>query len=134
MAYERNLSDEQLLSAERLQSQDPLLSPDKVMSLKRTLFREKAMSRALSQSHTDVFVSTPVLDRYKMTKMHSHPSASNNLYNTLNTNQANQTNHIVAKRHAFASRRHNTVEQLHYIPGHHHNYRTASKTEVTVWS
>uniref|UniRef100_A0A4W3HKC5 Shisa family member 6 n=1 Tax=Callorhinchus milii TaxID=7868 RepID=A0A4W3HKC5_CALMI len=132
MAYERNLSEEQLLSAERLQSQDPLLSPDKVMSLKRTLFREKAMSRALSQSHTDVFVSTPVLDRYKMTKMHSHPSASNNLYNTLNPNQANQTNHIVAKRHAFASRRHNTVEQLHYIPGHHHNYRTASKTEVTV--
>ncbi|XP_072414416.1 protein shisa-6-like isoform X4 [Chiloscyllium punctatum] len=129
MTYERILSDEQLLSAERLQSQDPLLSPDKVMSLKRSGFREKAMSRALSQSHTDVFVSTPVLDRYKMTKMHSHPSASNSSYNTLNTNQ---TNHTAAKRHAFASRRHNTVEQLHYIPGHHRNYHTASKTEVTV--
>ncbi|XP_048466949.1 protein shisa-6-like [Rhincodon typus] len=129
MTYERILSDEQLLSAERLQSQDPLLSPDKVMSLKRSAFREKAMSRALSQSHTDVFVSTPVLDRYKMTKMHSHPSASNSSYNTLNINQ---TNHTAAKRHAFASRRHNTVEQLHYIPGHHRNYHTASKTEVTV--
>ncbi|XP_078082172.1 LOC100332354 homolog [Mustelus asterias] len=129
MSYERILSDEQLLSAERLQSQDPLLSPDKVMSLKRSGFREKAMSRALSQSHTDVFVSTPVLDRYKMTKMHSHPSASNSSYNTLSTNQ---TNHTAAKRHAFASRRHNTVEQLHYIPGHHRNYHTASKTEVTV--
>ncbi|GCB64015.1 hypothetical protein scyTo_0014713, partial [Scyliorhinus torazame] len=129
MSYERILSDEQLLSAERLQSQDPLLSPDKVMSLKRSGFLEKGMSRALSQSHTDVFVSTPVLDRYKMTKMHSHPSASNSSYNTLNTNQ---TNHTAAKRHAFASRRHNTVEQLHYIPGHHRNYHTASKTEVTV--
>ncbi|XP_072881982.1 protein shisa-6-like isoform X4 [Hemitrygon akajei] len=129
LSYERILSDEQLLSAERLQSQDPLLSPDKVMSLKRSAFREKAMSRALSQSHTDVFVSTPILDRYKMTKMHSHPSASNSSSNTLSTNQ---TNHTAAKRHAFASRRHNTVEQLHYIPGHHRNYHTASKTEVTV--
>ncbi|XP_015212195.1 protein shisa-6 isoform X2 [Lepisosteus oculatus] len=120
----RILSDEQLLSAERLQSQDPLLSPDKVMSLKRSGFREKAMSRALS--HTDVFVSTPVMDRYKMTKMHSHPSASNNSYNTLSINQT------ASKRQAFASRRTHTVEQLHYIPGHHHHYRTASKTEVTV--
>ncbi|XP_058848434.1 protein shisa-6-like isoform X1 [Acipenser ruthenus] len=120
----RILSDEQLLSAERLHSQDPLLSPDKVMSLKRSGFREKAMSRALS--HTDVFVSTPVMDRYKMTKMHSHPSASNNAYNTLTTSQTSN------KRQAFASRRTHTVEQLHFIPGHHHHYRTASKTEVTV--
>ncbi|KAG2461094.1 SHSA6 protein, partial [Polypterus senegalus] len=120
----RILSDEQLLSAERLHSQDPLLSPDKVMSLKRSGFREKSMSRALS--HTDVFVSTPVMDRYKMTKMHSHPSASNNLYNTLSMNQT------ATKRQAFASRRTHTVEQLQYIPGHHHHYRTASKTEVTV--
>uniref|UniRef100_A0A8C3NJN6 Shisa N-terminal domain-containing protein n=1 Tax=Geospiza parvula TaxID=87175 RepID=A0A8C3NJN6_GEOPR len=95
MSYERILSDEQLLSAERLHSQDPLLSPE------RSAYPEQSMSRALS--HTDVFVSTPVLDRYRMSKMHSHPS-----------------------------RRHNTVEQLHYIPGHHHHYRTASKTEVTV--
>ncbi|XP_064423710.1 protein shisa-6 isoform X2 [Latimeria chalumnae] len=124
MSYERILSDEQLLSAERLHSQDPLLSPDKVMSLKRSGFCEKSMSRAIS--HTDVFVSTPVLDRYRMTKMHSHPSASNNSYNTLSANQTS------AKRQAFASRRHNTVEQLHFIPGHHHHYRTASKTEVTV--
>ncbi|XP_075702865.1 protein shisa-6 isoform X1 [Rhinoderma darwinii] len=124
MPYNRILSDEQLLSAERLHSQDPLLSPDKAMTLKRSDFQEKSMSRAISQ--TDVFVSTPVLDRYRMTKMHSHPSASNNLYNTLGVNQT------AAKRQAFASRRHNTVEQLHYIPGHHQQYRTASKTEVTV--
>lgn len=118
MSYERILSDEQLLSAERLHSQDPLLSPE------CSGYPEQSMSRALS--HTDVFVSTPVLDRYRMSKMHSHPSASNNLYNTLSMNPTS------AKRQAFASRRHNTVEQLHYIPGHHHHYRTASKTEVTV--
>ncbi|XP_060620449.1 protein shisa-6 isoform X2 [Anolis sagrei] len=118
MSYERILSDEQLLSTERLHSQDPLLSPE------HSGFGEQSMSRALS--HSDVFVSTPVLDRYRMTKMHSHPSASNNIYNTLSMNQTS------AKRQAFASRRHNTVEQLHYIPGHHSHYRTASKTEVTV--
>ncbi|KAM6175470.1 protein shisa-6 isoform 4-T4 [Erethizon dorsatum] len=117
MPYDRILSDEQLLSTERLHSQDPLLSPE------RTAFPEQSLSRAIS--HTDVFVSTPVLDRYRMTKMHSHPSASSNSYATLGKSQT------AAKRHAFASRRHNTVEQLHYIPGHHTCY-TASKTEVTV--
>uniref|UniRef100_A0A2K6D1C3 Shisa family member 6 n=1 Tax=Macaca nemestrina TaxID=9545 RepID=A0A2K6D1C3_MACNE len=117
MPYDRILSDEQLLSTERLHSQDPLLSPE------RTTFPEQSLSRAIS--HTDVFVSTPVLDRYRMSKMHSHPSASNNSYATLGQSQT------AAKRHAFASRRHNTVEQLHYIPGHHTCY-TASKTEVTV--
>uniref|UniRef100_A0A8C4MAC6 Shisa family member 6 n=3 Tax=Equus TaxID=9789 RepID=A0A8C4MAC6_EQUAS len=117
MPYDRILSDEQLLSTERLHSQDPLLSPE------RTAFPEQSLSRAIS--HTDVFVSTPVLDRYRMTKMHSHPSASNNSYATLGKSQT------AAKRQAFASRRHNTVEQLHYIPGHHTCY-TASKTEVTV--
>ncbi|XP_004709399.1 protein shisa-6, partial [Echinops telfairi] len=117
LPYDRILSDEQMLSTERLHSQDPLLSPE------RTAFPEQSLSRAIS--HTDVFVSTPVLDRYRMTKMHSHPSASNNSYATLGQSQT------AAKRQAFASRRHNTVEQLHYIPGHHTCY-TASKTEVTV--
>ncbi|XP_060096709.1 protein shisa-6 isoform X2 [Heteronotia binoei] len=117
MSYERILSNEQLLSTERLHSQDPLLSPE------HSGIEEQSMSRALS--HSDIFVSTPVLDRYRMTKMHSHPSASNNLYNTLSMNKTSE------KRQAFASRRHNTVEQLHYIPGHHH-YHTGSKTEVTV--
>uniref|UniRef100_A0A672NM17 Shisa family member 6 n=1 Tax=Sinocyclocheilus grahami TaxID=75366 RepID=A0A672NM17_SINGR len=126
----RILSEEQLLSADRLLSQDPLLSPDKMLSLRRSNFREKAMSRALS--HTDMFVpTTPVMDRhYKMMKMHSHPSSSNNeSYNTLTVNSAQVGN----KRQAFANRRMHTVDHLQYIPGHHHHqYRTASKTEVTV--
>ncbi|XP_051742278.1 protein shisa-6-like isoform X4 [Ctenopharyngodon idella] len=128
----RILSEEQLLSADRLLSQDPLLSPDKMLSLRRSNFREKAMSRALS--HTDMFVpTTPVMDRhYKMMKMHSHPSSSSNnneSYNTLTVNSAQVGN----KRQAFANRRMHTVDHLQYIPGHHHHqYRTASKTEVTV--
>ncbi|XP_036375935.1 protein shisa-6 isoform X2 [Megalops cyprinoides] len=124
-SQDRLLSQDRLHSQDRLLSQDPLLSPDKMMSLKRSGFRDKSMSRALS--HTDVFVpTTPIMDRYKMTKMHSHPSASNNAHNTLTMNQT------ASKRQAFAARRTHTVEQLHYIPGHHHHYRTASKTEVTV--
>ncbi|XP_064171633.1 protein shisa-6-like [Anguilla rostrata] len=123
----RILSEEQLLSAERLHSQDPLLSPDGMLSLRRANFRQKAMSRALS--HTDMFVpTTPVMDRYKMTKMHSHPSASSDSYNTLTVNH----NPTASKRQAFASRRTHTVDHLQYIPGHAHQYRTASKTEVTV--
>lgn len=119
----RHLSEEQLLSADRLHSQDPLLlSP----AMRRDKFREKAMARAMS--HADMLMpTTPVMDRHKMTKMHSQPSASNN-YNTLMVNHQAPA----SKRQAFASRRTHTVDHLQYIPGHHHTYRTASKNEVTV--
>uniref|UniRef100_A0A3P8UNH2 Shisa family member 6 n=1 Tax=Cynoglossus semilaevis TaxID=244447 RepID=A0A3P8UNH2_CYNSE len=123
-SQERLYSQEHLYSHDRLLSQDPLLSPDKLMI-------DKSMSRAIS--HTDVFIpTTPVMDRYKMTKMHSHPSASNNS----RTTNTLAMNHTVTKRQAFASRRTHTVEQLHYVPQHQHqqqqHYRTGSKTEVTV--
>ncbi len=119
----RHLSDEQLLSADRLHSQDPLLSP----AMRRDKFREKAIARAMS--HADMLLPiTPVMDRHKMTKMHSQPSASNDSYNTLTVNHQATT----SKRQAFASRRTHTVDHLQYIPGHHHTYRTASKNEVTV--
>ncbi|KAI4902274.1 hypothetical protein NFI96_025001 [Prochilodus magdalenae] len=136
--HARILSQEQLLSADRLQSQDPLLSPEKMLSLRRSNFREKAMmSRALS--HTDMFMpTTPVMDRhYKMTKMHSHPISNKNdmedvSYNT-NTLLSVSGAQTANRRQAFASRRTHTVDHLQYIPGHqHHQYRTASKTEVTV--
>ncbi|KAM4717901.1 protein shisa-6 isoform 3-T3 [Anableps anableps] len=121
----RNLSNEQLLSADRLHSQDPLLSP----AMRRDKFREKAMARAMS--HADMLMpTTPVMDRHKMTKMHSQPSASNDSYNTLMVNHHGGTS--TSKRQAFASRRTHTVDHLQYIPGHHHTYRTASKNEVTV--
>uniref|UniRef100_A0A4W4GB13 Shisa N-terminal domain-containing protein n=1 Tax=Electrophorus electricus TaxID=8005 RepID=A0A4W4GB13_ELEEL len=122
----RVLSQEQLLSPNRLHSQDPLLSPEKMLSLHRSNFREKAMARALS--HTDVFM-TGADRHYKMAKMHSQPSTSNEAYNTLSVGGL-QT---ASKRQAFASRRTHTVDHLQYIPGHQpHQYRTASKTEVTV--
>ncbi|XP_053495603.1 protein shisa-6 isoform X1 [Ictalurus furcatus] len=135
-SHERMHSQERLYSQDRLRSQDPLLSPDKTMPPKRGSFHgDKSMSRAIS--HTDVFMpTTPLLDHYKMTKIHSHPSASNNsgtaaVHNTLTKSQT------TSKRQAFASRRTQTVEQLHYVPQaaqqqHHHHYRTGSKTEVTV--
>ncbi|XP_053720395.1 protein shisa-6 isoform X11 [Synchiropus splendidus] len=156
-SQDRLYSQERLYSQDRLLSQDPLLSPDKLMmSLKRGMVSsisggfygsDKSMSRAIS--HTDVFIpTTPLMDRYKMTKMHSHPTASNNSgggggggaqasgstphSNTLALNQT------TSKRQAFASRRTHTVEQLHYVPQHHQqpqqpqHYRTGSKTEVTV--
>uniref|UniRef100_A0A3B5ANE2 Shisa family member 6 n=1 Tax=Stegastes partitus TaxID=144197 RepID=A0A3B5ANE2_9TELE len=123
LSSSRHLSEEQLLSADRLHSQDPLLSP----AMRRDKFREKAMARALS--HADMLMpTTPVMDRHKMTKMHSQPSASNDSYNTLTVNHQVTT----SKRQAFASRRTHTVDHLQYIPGHHHTYRTASKNEVTV--
>ncbi|KAM3863526.1 protein shisa-6 [Diretmus argenteus] len=124
-----HLSEEQLLSADRLHSQDPLLSP----VVRRNKFREKAlMVRALSQADM-LMPTTPsrTMDRHKMAKMHSHPSASNDSYNTLTVNHPAPT----SKRQAFATRRTHTVDHLQYIPGpgHHHNqYRTASKNEVTV--
>ncbi|XP_060946808.1 protein shisa-6 isoform X3 [Limanda limanda] len=119
----RHLSEEQLLSADRLLSQDPLLSP----AMRRDKFREKAMSRAMS--HADMLMpTTPVMDRHKIAKMHSQPSASNDSYNTLTVNHQAPT----SKRQAFASRRTHTVDHLQYIPGHQHTYRTASKNEVTV--
>ncbi|XP_055754111.1 protein shisa-6-like isoform X2 [Salvelinus fontinalis] len=129
----RILSEEQLLSADRLQSQDPLLSPDKMLSLRRSNFREKAMSRAMSHVDINFVPTTPVMDRSeryaKMQKMHSHPTTINDSYNTLTVSHPT-TN----KRQQFASRRTHTVDHLQYIPGHQHNnqYRTASKNEVTV--
>ncbi|XP_056912383.1 protein shisa-6 isoform X2 [Takifugu flavidus] len=152
-SQERLFSQERLYSQDHLLSQDPLLSPDKLMSIKRGKVSsisggfygsDLSMSRAIS--HTDVFIpTTPLMDRYKMTKMHSHPSASNNGTGGAqgaggtahsNTLVMNQTS---SKRQAFASRRTHTVEQLHYIPQHQQqqqpqpqHYRTGSKTEVTV--
>lgn len=101
---------------------DPLLlSP----AMRRDKFRQKAMARAMS--HADMLMpTTPVMDRHKVTKMHSQPSASNDSYNTLTVNHQPSA----SKRQAFASRRTHTVDHLQYMSGH--TYRTASKNEVTV--
>ncbi|XP_041753226.1 protein shisa-6-like isoform X4 [Coregonus clupeaformis] len=139
-SQDRLYSQDHLYSQDRLYSQDPLISPDKMMmSLKRVSggFRgnnDKSMSHAIS--HPDVFMpTTPLMDHYKMTKMHSHPSASNNAGAAGGAGAGGHSstlamNHTTNKRQQFASRRTHTVEQLHYMPQQH--YRTGSKTEVTV--
>lgn len=148
-SQERLYSQDHLYSQERLLSQDPLLSPDKLISIKRGMvssisggFYGSDLSMSRTISHTDVLIpTTPLMDLYKMTKMHSHPSATNNGTGEAqesggtahsNTLVMNQTS---SKRQAFASRRTQTVEQLNYIPQHQQqpqHYRTGSKTEVTV--
>ncbi|MCI4395242.1 hypothetical protein PGIGA_G00178080 [Pangasianodon gigas] len=124
-----------MLSADRLQSRDPLLSPDKLLSLRRADFREKSMARALS--HTDVFVPpTPTMERHhRMGKAHSHSHSQQSDGASDDGYRGNDGLLSVSgnKRQAFASRRTHTVDHLQYIPGHHHHqYRTASKNEVTV--
>ncbi|XP_066530915.1 protein shisa-6-like [Hoplias malabaricus] len=145
--HARVLSQEQLLSAERLQSRDPLLSPDKMLSLRRSNMRERgAMSRAIS--HIDMYLPppSPLPERHynKITKMHSHPSANHSDTEDHSLNAPSTTAllsvssaHTANRRQAFASRRTHTVDHLQYAPPQthqhqHHQYRTASKTEVTV--
>ncbi|XP_060720801.1 protein shisa-6 [Tachysurus vachellii] len=122
-----------MLSADRLQSRDPLLSPDKLLSLRRADLREKSMARALS--HTDMFVPpTPTIERHhRMAKAHSHSQQSDGASDDSYRGNDGLLSVSGNKRQAFASRRTHTVDHLQYIPGHHHHqYRTASKNEVTV--
>lgn len=128
-------SQDPLLSVDHLQSRDPLLSPDKLLSLRRADFREKSMARALSQ--IDMFVpQTPTAERHnRMAKAHSHSHSHHSDNGSEDGYRVNENLLSVsgAKRQAFASRRTHTVDHLQYIPGHHHHqYRTASKNEVTV--
>ncbi|XP_062872547.1 protein shisa-6-like [Trichomycterus rosablanca] len=130
-------SQDHLLSTDRLQSRDPLLSPDKLLSLRRADFREKSMARALSQ--IDMFVPmTPSTERHnRMAKAHSHSHSHSQPSDNGSDDGYRVNDNFLSvsgtKRQAFASRRTHTVDHLQYIPGHHHHqYRTASKNEVTV--
>ncbi|XP_077405815.1 protein shisa-7-like [Vanacampus margaritifer] len=69
---------------------------------------------------------TPSMERHHMVKMNSHPTPGHE--------HAGWEGHPGARRMAFANRRQNTLEQLHFIPGAGggHALRTASKNEVTV--
>ncbi|XP_067834828.1 protein shisa-6-like [Heptranchias perlo] len=115
-------------------SRDRLLSPDRLggrgggppFAPQRPLSK-----KALSQTNVGV---TPWLDRHQMVKMNSHPTASprsgvpggpaGGVWGEAG---------ITDRRLAFAAKRHSTVEQLHFIPGHsNQQLRTGSRTEVTV--
>ncbi|XP_061521438.1 protein shisa-7-like [Phycodurus eques] len=79
-----------------------------------------------AQSQQNICV-TPSAERHHMIKMNSHPTPGHE-------HGGWDGGHPNARRAAFAGKRQNTVEQLHFIPGGGggHALRTASKNEVTV--
>ncbi|XP_075696115.1 protein shisa-7 isoform X5 [Rhinoderma darwinii] len=127
---DRLISQERLLSREVLHSQEHLLSPERIHHRGPTPFQEMRLGHQKAVSHTNVCVSTPMLDRHHMIKMNSHPTTSNSPKTTWD-----MANHTANRRQAFASKRQNTIEQLQFIPGHlpsSQHLRTGSKNEVTV--
>ncbi|XP_067882066.1 protein shisa-6-like [Heterodontus francisci] len=102
-------------------------------------FGERPLSKkALSQSN--VCAATPWLDRHQIVKMNSHPPSAAAAASSPRSAWGEAP--IADRRQAFAAKRHSTVEQLHFIPGHANQVpqpqapppqlRTGSKTEVTV--
>lgn len=97
-----------------------------------------------AQSQQNICV-TPSLDRHHMIKMNSHPTSGHDHERTSaampvmggwDSHSGTGTGgHPNARRMAFASKRQNTIEQLHFIPGGGgggQGLRTGSKNEVTV--
>ncbi|XP_060915636.1 protein shisa-6 isoform X2 [Labrus mixtus] len=98
-----------------------------------------------AQSQQNICV-TPSMDRHHMVKMNSHPTPSHDRSSAAMQGMGMHGGwdphgggpgggHPNARRMAFANKRQNTIEQLHFIPGGGggvHGLRTGSKNEVTV--
>ncbi|XP_023270454.1 protein shisa-6 homolog isoform X2 [Seriola lalandi dorsalis] len=103
-----------------------------------------------AQSQQNICV-TPSMDRHHMIKMNSHPTSGHDhdrssaampgmgMHGGWDPHGGHGgggagTGHPNARRMAFASKRQNTIEQLHFIPGGGggQGLRTGSKNEVTV--
>nr|XP_046272913.1 protein shisa-7-like isoform X2 [Scatophagus argus] len=99
-----------------------------------------------AQSQQNICV-TPSMDRHHMIKMNSHPTPGHDHERTSAAvpgmglqggwDMGTVTGHPNTRRMAFASKRQNTIEQLHFIPGGGggggvQGLRTGSKNEVTV--
>lgn len=95
-----------------------------------------------AQSQQNICV-TPSMDRHHMIKMNSHPTPGHDYdHGTMSGGgmhagwdpHGGGGGHPNARRMAFASKRQNTIEQLHFIPGGGgvQELRTGSKNEVTV--
>ncbi|CAJ1083093.1 protein shisa-7-like [Xyrichtys novacula] len=94
-----------------------------------------------AQSQQNICV-TPSMDRHHMIKMNSHPTPSHDRDRSSAVMQGMGMHggwdphggHPNARRMAFANKRQNTIEQLHFIPGGGgvQGLRTGSKNEVTV--
>lgn len=115
-----------------------------------------------AQSQQNVCV-TPSLDRHHMIKMNSHPTSGREQDHTVAAMSSGHGAGTLgwgevhgsgggpgamahsARRMAFATKRQNTIEQLHFLPGGGGGggvggggggqaLRTGSKNEVTVWA
>ncbi|XP_042362559.1 protein shisa-7 isoform X2 [Plectropomus leopardus] len=96
-----------------------------------------------AQSQQNICV-TPSMDRHHMIKMNSHPTPGHDHDRDRDRSSMGMHGgwdhggggggHPNARRMAFASKRQNTIEQLHFIPGGGgvQGLRTGSKNEVTV--
>lgn len=107
-----------------------------------------------TQSQQNICV-TPSMDRHHMIKMNSHPTSGHDHDRStavmvgmgkhggwdphggagmVGSGAGTIGGHPSARRMAFATKRQNTIEQLHYIPGGGGGggLRTGSKNEVTV--
>ncbi len=113
---------------------------DRVPAMGRLSHHQKA------QSQQNICV-TPSMDRHHMIKMNSHPTADHDRSSAAmmgmhggwdplgGGRDGTGGGHPNARRMAFANKRQNTIEQLHFIPGGGggvQGLRTGSKNEVTV--
>ncbi|XP_037119835.1 protein shisa-7-like [Syngnathus acus] len=108
-----------LLSSERLEDQllaMGLMAEGAGGGAMPTVGRLSHQHKAQSQQN---ICGTPSMERHHMVKMNSHPTPGG------------WESRPSARRAAFAGKRQNTLEQLHFIPGAG-ALRTASKNEVTV--
>lgn len=112
-----------------------------------TMGRLRPHQKAQSQQN---ICATPSMDRHHMVKMNSHPTPGHEHEHASGMSVhggwdhgggAGSMGHPNARRMAFASKRQNTIEQLHFIPGvgvasggggGAQTLRTGSKNEVTV--
>ncbi|XP_049458816.1 protein shisa-7 isoform X1 [Epinephelus fuscoguttatus] len=108
-----------------------------------TMGRLSHHQKAQSQQN---ICATPSMDRHHMIKMNSHPTPGHDRDHDRDRSSAGMGmhggwdlgggggGHPNARRMAFASKRQNTIEQLHFIPGGGgvQGLRTGSKNEVTV--
>lgn len=131
-----------------------LVSPDRLEERARADFgmpptMPRLTSHHKAQSQQNV-CATPSLDRHHMIKMNSHPSSGRDMERSHpggtmgwadsghSSGGGGGTLGHNARRMAFATKRQNTIEQLHYIPvvggggSAGQSLRTGSKNEVTV--
>ncbi|XP_065143995.1 protein shisa-7 isoform X1 [Paramisgurnus dabryanus] len=130
-----------------------LVSPDRLEERMMVPHMPRLTHHQKAQSQQNVCV-TPSLDRHHMIKMNSHPTSGREQEHAVATMSSGHGGGALswgeghgsgamghsARRMAFATKRQNTIEQLHFLPGGgalgvgggSQAMRTGSKNEVTV--